>query len=81
MHGPAARSLESHKFRLSDTGFAAKQSSHSSGVLAGKIRHLERLSTDQTPTFRLASRGFRIMSDKPTLSDIVFPRQARRFHG
>jgi hypothetical protein len=27
-------------------GFAANESSHSSGVLAGKIRRLERLSTD-----------------------------------
>ena len=30
---------------------AANESGHSSGVLAGKIRRLERLSTDQTRNF------------------------------
>ena len=44
---------------------AANESGHSSGVLAGKIRRLERLSTDQTRNFSLNFRAFRIMSDKP----------------
>jgi hypothetical protein len=56
----------------------ANESGHSSGVLAGKIRRLERLSTDQTRTFFPNFGAFRIMSDNGRLSDIIFARQARR---
>ncbi len=40
--------------------------------------HFSGESTHETRMTRQASRGFRIMSDKVTLSDIILSRQARR---
>lgn len=66
----AAPSAQSHKLWLSDMRLAS--------LSGAKIRRLGRLAEGVFDRFRPPPRGSRIMSDKPTLSDMWPRRQARR---
>nr|CCD31935.1 Hypothetical protein SC2p1_00200 [Methylocystis sp. SC2] len=50
----------------------------SRGVSGAKFRRLGGLLKVDFPHFRPAARAVRIVSDKPTLSDMEINRQARR---
>jgi hypothetical protein len=83
MHAPAAQSLESHKFRLSDIGDRDPPMNREAGPPMKRKKttpglDFRGLSSDEMRMTLLESRGLPKMSDKPALSDIIYGRRARR---
>jgi hypothetical protein len=85
MRGPAAPSAQSHKLWLSDIAVRFGQCVLAFCASMGAWQNLEvenptplTLSEVDFGLARPELRAFRIMSDKPTLSDMDMKRQARR---